>query len=40
MKDRMSILGRLSAFLRGMNAAEQKVRALDEVVEDFMEQYA
>jgi pyruvate,water dikinase len=39
MKDRMSILGRLSAFLRGMNAAEQKVRALDEVVEDFMEQY-
>jgi hypothetical protein len=40
MKDRLTILGRLSAFLMRMDAAAGRTKALDRTVEEFMEQYA
>jgi pyruvate,water dikinase len=40
MKDRLTILGRLSAFLMGMEAVEEDAKALDRTIEEFMEQYA
>ncbi len=39
MKDRLTILGRLSAFLMGMDTAEGETKALDKSIEEFMEQY-
>jgi pyruvate,water dikinase len=40
MKDRLAILGRLSAFLWIMDAPRGESKALDAIVEDFMAQYA
>jgi pyruvate,water dikinase len=40
MKDLLTILGRLSAFLMGMDAVEEDAKALDRTIEEFMEQYA
>jgi pyruvate,water dikinase len=40
MKDRLTILGRLSAFLMRMDAAQEETKALDQTIEEFMEQYA
>lgn len=40
MSDRLKILGRLSAFLMGIDAAEKETKPLDKTIEEFMEQYA
>ncbi len=39
-KDRLAILGRLSAFLWMLDAAKDETKSLDTIVEDFMGQYA
>ncbi len=40
MKERLAILGCLSAFLLRMDAVGGEIKALDKTVEDFVEQYA
>jgi pyruvate,water dikinase len=40
MKDRLAILGRLSAFLWMLEATKGETKAIDAIVDDFMGQYA
>ena len=40
MKDHLTILGRLSAFLMRIDAVQEDAKALDRTIEEFMEQYA